>query len=1419
MKNSEFWNKIAKEVPSIVNIDKVQYDSLDNRLIISLITTSDYDKSDADFIESKLSEAIPNLKITIKHELNNRQRLSAPYIEALFKSYTRKYPWLNHKENECCIKLFEDEVVLEVPNNTLVNFINKKRIIECLKDDIYKDCGNDVQVKIELVKGLEVEEFLELTDKQEQDISKLILSQKPIKQPKKASEKSESEFYIGKKIKNEPQNIDTLNQDTHWVTIEGTVFNIEHREIKDKKYIVNFHIYDETGATSCKAFWSEDSFKKFSENVNENSRVLVNGKYAMDSYEKRYITTINSITLTKERIILDSSEVKRVELRVHSQMSTLDGFVKIGELYSKLSKWNHKAVGITDRDVVQAFPFAMDQTDKTGIKTIYGLDATVVEDFLPIINNTNGKELNTDSYVVFDIETTGLSQLYDSITEIGAVKVKNGRIIEQFGELIKPERRISDKIVELTGITNEMVENKPLIDSILPKFLEFCEGSTLVAHNAEFDISFIREFSYRLNLKFNIPYIDTLYLSRFLNPDLRNHKLDTLARKYDVKLLNHHRAVDDAMATAEVFIAMLNDLKDRNIAMDENINTHETEWPRAANKENNMLILVKDTIGLKNLYKIVSHSNTVNLYKTPKVLKSFLDSHREGLLIGSGNLLGPLIQNILGRASEEEIEQTASYFDFLEIFPLDNFEHLVENSESRYAINSLEIIKDLNRKIIELGEKLDIPVVATGDVYYLNAKDHLYRDLIKTVQFTRNVDLSKNLYLKTTEKMLNQFEYLGRDKAHEVVVTNTNLIADMIEEIRPIPKGKYPPRVEGSDEELRELAYKNANAIYGENLPQIVEERLEKELNSIINNGYSVLYIIAMKLVLKSNEDGYVVGSRGSVGSSFVATMVGITEVNPLVAHYICKHCKYSEFITDGSYDSGIDMPDKICPECGQPLEKNGHNIPFEVFLGFEGNKEPDIDLNFAGEYQARCHKYTEELFGADHVFRAGTIGTIKENTAYGYIKKYSEKIDKTYNPAEIAMLQHGIVGVKRTTGQHPGGIIVVPNNMEVEDFTPISYPADDPSSGVITTHFTYKSVEDTILKLDLLGHDVPSIIKMLSDLTGIDANNIPLNDSETMEIFRSTDSLNIIEDFSNNTVGSLGIPEFGTSFVRQMLLDTRPEKFGELVRISGLSHGTNVWLNNAQDLIRQNQAVLGEVICTRDDIMTFLIQRGLEDNMSFNIMENVRKGKGLKPEHIEAMGKIDLPNWYVDSCMKIEYMFPKAHAVAYVLMSYRIAYFKVHHPEAFYATFFTIKQNDFPGSLVLKGMESVKREMERIRSLGMEASPKENSQYSVLEVAEEMYARGIKISNVSLGKSGATKFSVSKEGEIIPPFCALEDVSEQCSIEIHNEFKKSPFISIEDMVNRTRANKTAVESLRINGVLENLQETNQIDMFSMFDV
>lgn len=1418
MKSSKFWTDIVKQVPSILSIDKIEFDSLAKTLILSLIVLEDYDKSDADFITKKIMEYVPGIKIIVKHELNNRQQLTESYIESLFKSYTKKYSILSKNQDDCCIKLIDDQIVLEASNNTIANFINKKKIISCLQEDILRDCGNDVSIKLDLIKNIDVEEFLEETEKQEQDLTEKILRSAPVKKPKQKSKTTNDEFYIGKKIKDAPQKINTLNQDTHWITIEGTVFGIKDKKTIKGDNIITFYIYDDTGATSCKAFWSDELYKRFADNVSEDSNVLLSAKYYMDSFERRYVANIVSLTNSTKIKIIDNSVDKRVELRTHTQMSALDGFIPTAKLFNTLKKWNHYAVGITDKDVVQGFPEAMHLSEAKNIKAIYGMDTTVVEDFLPIMMNTN-TENEFESYVVFDIETTGLSQHYDKITEIGAVKVVNGTIVEEFGELVNPEKHIPDKIVNLTGISNEMVADKPTIDKILPKFLEFCSDSCLVAHNAEFDISFIVEASHINGLEFNSPYVDTLYLSRFLNPDLRNHRLDTLARNYEVRLVNHHRAVDDATATAQVFIEMINDLDKRGIPLTSKINQAETEWPRTATKESNMLLLVKDVIGLKNLYKMVSYSNTTGLYKTPKLPRSVLEKYREGILVGSGNLFGDLYQGILNREPDEKIEEIARGFDFLEIFPLDNFEHLVSNPESRYAINDIDTIIDVNKKIVAIGDRYDIPVVATGDVHFLEESDYIFRDIIRSVQYNRSGDLSKKLYLKTTDQMLEQFSYLGREKAYEIVVTNSNLIADMVENVRPIPKGKFPPRMEGSDDQLREIAYNKAHNIYGEVLPEIVKERLDKELNSIINNGYSLLYIVAMKLVLKSNEDGFLVGSRGSVGSSFVATMTGITEVNPLVAHYVCGECKYSEFITDGSVDSGIDLPNKVCPSCGEQLLKDGHNIPFEVFLGFEGNKEPDIDLNFAGEYQPICHKYTEELFGSDNVFRAGTIGTIKENTAYGYIKKYFEKEDRSVDPAEVAMLQRGIVGVKRTTGQHPGGIIVVPSDKEIEDFTPISYPADDPTSGVITTHFTFRSIEDTILKLDLLGHDVPSIIRMLTDLTDVNASNIPMNDLDTMKIFYSTESLKFKENSNNNSVGTLGIPEFGTGFVRQMLTETKPQSFGELVRISGLSHGTDVWLNNAQELIRQNLAVLNEVICTRDDIMTFLIQRGLEDNMAFNIMENVRKGRGLRPEHIEAMNNIDLPNWYINSCEKIKYMFPKAHAVAYVLMSFRIAYFKVHYPEAFYATYFTTKINDFPGSLAIEGLESVRREMKRIKDLGYEASPKETNNYNVLEVVEEMYMRGYKMSDVNLKTSGATSFSVSEDGMIVPPFCALENVSEQCSIDIHAEVKKGPFISIEDFVERTRANKTAVESLRLNRVLDNLQETNQIDLFSMFDV
>ncbi|MDO5717536.1 MAG: PolC-type DNA polymerase III [Tissierellia bacterium] len=1412
MNQSAFWKSIAAEIPSIKKLKCIKYDSLNKELILELIVSPEYDKSDADFIRDKIKAEIPNLNIRINHELDNMEKFNKTYIEALFNSYKTKYPWLDHEG--CFIDINDGDLLLEVPNKTITDTIHSNEIIKYIKDDISRDCGKKIEIRLKCSDNFKADEFFKKTTEKEKDISMRIM--KNVNRVSKPQSKNtvQGDFYIGKKIKGDPIPISSLNQDSYLITIKGRVFDINTREIKGDKYIVNFHINDDSGATTCKAFWSSEIYNRFMENIKEGSYVLVNGKYTMDSYMNCYITTISSMTFASNEIRQDLSEEKRVEMRLHSQMSALDGFVDLEDLYKRLSIWGHKSIAITDKAVVQAYPQAMELSDRYGIKTLYGLDADVVEDYLPIVSNFKGKE-EYEEYVVFDLETTGLSHLHDKIIEIGAVKIKNGLIVDTYRELVDPKITISTFITELTTINNETVAGSDTIDLVLPRFLKFCGSSCLVAHNAEFDISFIKKNANDLNLDFDLPYIDTLYLARYLLPELRNHKLDTLSRYFKVKLENHHRADEDSKATANIFLRMRNILKESGQKLNADINYADTNWNSSATRQNNMLILAKTQTGLKNLYKIISHSHTKSLYKTAKIPRAILEKYRDGLIIGSGNIYGELIGAILNSASDEELESIVSYYDFLEVLPHDNYEHLIESDKSRYAISDIDFIKDLNRKIVEIGDKTGKLVVATGDVFYLDKKDHIYRDIVKSVQFRRDDSLSEKLYLKTTDEMLDLFSYFGADKAYEIIVKNTNIISDSIEDIRPIPKGKFPPVVEGSDVELREITYNTAKEIYGDDLPEIVSKRLDKELNSIINNGYSVLYIIARKLVLKSNEDGYLVGSRGSVGSSFAATMAGITEVNPLVAHYICPNCKNSEFITDGSYDAGIDMPDKNCPKCGTKYKKEGHNIPFEVFLGFKGNKEPDIDLNFAGEYQAICHKYTEELFGKEHVFRAGTIGTIADNTAYGYIKKYYENTDKDLCPAEIALLQKGIVGCKRTTGQHPGGIMIVPNGMEIEDFTPINYPADDPTSETVTTHFTYKAVHETILKLDLLGHDVPSIIKMLSDLTGIDSLNIPMGDEKTMQIFRSIDSLNYIEDMDDD-VGTLGIPEFGTGFVRQMLKDTRPTTFSELVRISGLSHGTNVWLNNAQELIRNNMAVLNEVICTRDDIMTFLIQKGMDDNLAFKIMESVRKGRGLTEDQIDIMNKLDLPSWYVDSCQKIKYMFPKAHAVAYVLMSYRIAYFKVHHPLAFYATYFTTKLSDFPGSVVLRGIHSVKNEMERIKDLGKKATQKELGMYGVLEVAEEMYARGIKFTDIRLGLSKGREFSISEDGYIIPPYCSLEDVSEQCSVDIYNEYKNGEFISIQDLMDRTKTNKTALETLKQFGVLDGLNRTNQIDLFDM---
>lgn len=1206
------------------------------------------------------------------------------------------------------------------------------------------------------------------------------------------------------------------------VIVEGNIFNIEPREIKGEKYIVSFDITDKSDSTTVKFFVKRSVFdNELKDKIKKDAYLRVQGEVQFDKYAKEINIMAKAImTAQAPPPRMDTAEEKRVELHLHTQMSSMDGVTPVKTYIKRAIDWGHKAIAITDHGVVQAFPDAMNAADKSDLKVIYGVEAYIIDDLGNAVFSPRGQNLD-DTYVVFDIETTGLSKEKEMITEIGAVKVADGKIIDRFSTFVNPQRPISAEITKLTGITDDMVKDAPTIENVLPEFLKFCEDTVLVAHNASFDTGFIRIAAERAGLgELHHTIVDTLELARALLPELNKHKLDIVCEHLGVTLNGHHRAVNDAEATAEVFIKFLDMLAEKKIFTLDEINVLAS---RTVNYKKlrayHAIILVKNYTGLRNLYELVSMAHIDYFFRRPRIPKSKFMQMREGLILGSACEAGELYRALLDGEPKQRIEELVHFYDYLEIQPLGNNKFMIDSPRVE-NIHSMEDIKNMNRKIVELGETYGKPVVATCDVHFIDPDDAAYRKIIMAAEGFPDADNQPPLYFRTTDEMLAEFDYLGEEKAREVVITNTNLIADQIEKIKPIPDETFPPKIEGADEQLRQICMDKAHSIYGDPLPPLVQERLETELNSIISNGYAVLYIIAQKLVWKSVADGYLVGSRGSVGSSFAANMAGITEVNSLPPHYVCPNCKYSDFDSElvksfaMEEASGCDMPDMNCPKCGTLMHKDGHDIPFQTFLGFEGDKEPDIDLNFSGEYQQTAHAYTEELFGVGHVFKAGTIGTLADKTAYGFVKKYFDEREITAHNAEITRLMNGCTGVKRTTGQHPGGLMVVPSDHNIYEFCPIQRPANDVNSTVTTTHFDYHSISGRLLKLDLLGHDDPTVIRMLYDLTGVNPQTVPLGDPATMSLFESPEALGVTAEDIGCETGTLGIPEFGTKFVRGMLLDTKPKTFADLLRISGLSHGTDVWLGNAQTLIENGTITLKETISTRDSIMIYLINKGVDKKKSFKIMEKVRKGKGLTDEDIADMKAANVPDWYIESCQKIKYMFPKAHAAAYVMMAFRIAYFKINYPEAYYATYFTVRAcDDFDYSCMCKGMDVAKAAMREIHAKGMEATAKDKAKMTVLELIVEFYARGFKFLPIDLYKSDSRKFIVTEEG-LIPPFNSLQGLGTNAAQSIVDGRAAGEFHTIEELKERTSLGRSLIDLLKENGVLNGIPETNQLSLF-----
>ena len=1304
-------------------------------------------------------------------------------------------------------------LTVELPDAFGLEMAKRKEIHLHIREFFKKSFGRDYQVRLTVGDAQpDYEQFYRQVEAEDRALAReLTEAQEASKGPE-----PEKRFAFGARLDGEtPVRMADIRDEEKRVTIEGVVFRLERRELKNGSALFQLAVTDYTDSIYAKLFAkTKDELRLFSA-LREGMWLRLRGRVEYDRFmnpPELVLVPSDGVEIDPPPERTDDAPEKRVEFHLHTTMSTMDAVASAEDYIRTAAAWGHEAIAITDHANVQAFPEAYKAAKKYGIKLIYGMEANVVDDGVPIVVNAEDRDLQQTDYVVFDIETTGLSVTQNRIIEIAAVKMRGGRVVDEFATFVNPHEPIPPHIRELTRITDDMVAGAPDIEQVLPKFLEFVGDAVLVAHNARFDTGFLNECCRRLGLPVPAnPVLDTLELARLFYPTLKNHKLNTLAEKFEVRLDQHHRAIDDSRALGEILFHMLKDAVERGFGNLNELNAHVGK-DLSNQRPFHCCLYALNAQGKKNLFKLVSLSHTEYFNKVPCIPKSKLAEYREGILVASGCEKGELFEAVLNK-SEEEAERIAEFYDVLEIQPPDLFLHLVDKG----LVGSREALVNANRKIVELGKKLGKPVIATGNAHYIHPRDKIFRDITihNITGFSPLKEQRKpDVHFRTTAEMLREFAELGEDVAYEVVVKNTRELAQKFETFDLFPKQLFVPKMEGAGEEMRAKCYEAAKRMYGDPLPEVVAARLEKELVPIIKAGYAVNYLICERLVKKSNEDGYLVGSRGSVGSSIVATMLGISEVNPLPPHYLCPACKYSEWFTDGSVRSGFDLEDKPCPKCGATMKGDGQDIPFETFLGFKGDKVPDIDLNFSGEYQARAHQYTKELFGEKNVFRAGTIGTVADKTAFGFVKKYEEDHGKKWRAAELERLAAGCTGVKRSTGQHPGGIVVVPDYIEVEDVTPVQYPADDTSSEWKTTHFDYHAFEDNLLKLDILGHDDPTMMRMLYELTGVDPTTIPMNDKKVLSIFRSTEALGVTPEQIRSPVATYGIPEMGTKFVRQMLEECQPKTFSDLLQISGLSHGTGVWIGNAQELIRSGVCTIETVIGCRDEIMLYLIYKaGMDASLAFQITESVRKGKGLTPEWIEAMKRHGVPQWYIDSCLKIEYMFPKAHAAAYVTSAVRTAYYKVYHPVAFYAAFFTVRAEDFDVELCVRGYDAIRRRLEEIEEKGSQATAKEKNMIPVLEMALEMTARGFSFRSIDLYRSDATRFLIDGDA-LIPPFSAVAGIGESAANNIAAARRDGPFLSVEDFQMRTRVSKTVVELLAGFGCFDGMPETNQLSLF-----